>query len=181
MALAQALLAVLVKQPCSGYDLTKYFDSSVGFFWKASHQQIYRELTHLEEEGLLNAQVIAQAGRPDKKIFTLTAAGEEHLREWVKVPAEPNPMRDDLLVKITAGHLVEPKILQTELERHRTLHQERLAVYHELEKCYFAEPSALTVAGRCSYITLRCGIRYEIGWLDWCEEALGLLQAAITQ
>jgi len=176
VALAQALLAVLVSHPSSGYDLTKYFDSSVGFFWKASHQQIYRELARLEELGWLTAEAVAQAGRPDKKVFTVTQEGQAHLRQWLKEPAEPIPMRDDLLVKITAGHLVEPRVLQTELERQRVLHRERLAVYQELQKQYFPEPNALSAAGRCSYITLRCGMRYEMGWLDWCEEAITLLQ-----
>ena len=31
----------------SGYELAKTFDSSIGFFWKADHQQIYRELSKL--------------------------------------------------------------------------------------------------------------------------------------
>jgi len=32
MALAHAILAALINAPCSGYDLAKRFDGSVGFF-----------------------------------------------------------------------------------------------------------------------------------------------------
>jgi hypothetical protein len=33
MALSHAILAVLANWACSGYDLAKQFDGSVGFFW----------------------------------------------------------------------------------------------------------------------------------------------------
>ena len=44
MALGDAILACLTEHPMTGYELAKTFDSSIGFFWKADHQQIYREL-----------------------------------------------------------------------------------------------------------------------------------------
>lgn len=51
MALAEAILVCLTERPMSGYDLAKNFDASIGFFWRASHQQIYRELGRLREKG----------------------------------------------------------------------------------------------------------------------------------
>ena len=51
MALADAILACLTERPMTGYELAKTFDSSIGFFWKADHQQIYRELSKLRERG----------------------------------------------------------------------------------------------------------------------------------
>ena len=47
MALADAILVCLTERPMTGYELAKTFDSSMGFFWRASHQQIYRELQQL--------------------------------------------------------------------------------------------------------------------------------------
>ncbi len=47
MALGDAILACLTERPMTGYELAKTFDSSIGFFWKANHQQIYRELSRL--------------------------------------------------------------------------------------------------------------------------------------
>jgi DNA-binding PadR family transcriptional regulator len=76
MALSHAILSALTDRPCSGYDLAKQFDGSVGFFWHASHQQIYRELTKLEQQGLVTAEAIAQAGKPDKKVYRVTEAAE---------------------------------------------------------------------------------------------------------
>ena len=35
MSLAYAIMATLTFQECSGYDLAKQFDESVGYFWSA--------------------------------------------------------------------------------------------------------------------------------------------------
>jgi DNA-binding PadR family transcriptional regulator len=64
MSLAHAILVSLVDCPSSGYDLAKKFDGSVGFFWQATHQQIYRELHRLQDKGWIDAEVIAQESRP---------------------------------------------------------------------------------------------------------------------
>ena len=48
MSLAHALLTSLQEKSSSGYDLARRFDKSIGFFWRATHQQIYRELARME-------------------------------------------------------------------------------------------------------------------------------------
>ena len=44
MSLAHAVLTSLIEKSSSGYDLARRFDKSIGYFWHATHQQIYREL-----------------------------------------------------------------------------------------------------------------------------------------
>jgi DNA-binding PadR family transcriptional regulator len=83
MAIAHAILVSLVDCPASGYDLAKQFEASVGFFWRATHQQIYRELTKLEEQGWISAEVISQENRPDKKLYSVTDLGKQQLIEWI--------------------------------------------------------------------------------------------------
>jgi len=175
MALVHAILAVLVDQPCSGYDLRKKFEGSVGFFWKASFQQIYRELSKLEEQGLLQAQEIQQESRPDKKIYFATAAGRQYLSEWIAQPSEISPLKDDLLVKLFAGYLVPQGTILAELAQHRQQHLQQLSVYQAIEQQFFQNPHTLSPQKRFQYITLRQGIRYEMEWLNWCDEAIELL------
>jgi DNA-binding PadR family transcriptional regulator len=175
MALAQAILATLLDCPCSGYDLRKRFQSSVGFFWQASFQQIYRELDRLEAQGLVQSQAIAQRGRPDKKVFAVTAVGEASLQDWVERPCGMAPVRDEVLVKLFAGFVVPRETILLELKRHQTLHQERLAVYRQIEQTTFANPEQLPEKQLFRYLTLCNGIQYEIGWLAWCEGAIAQL------
>ena len=44
MSLRSAILTALMERPSSGKELTRRFDLSFGYFWHATHQQIYREL-----------------------------------------------------------------------------------------------------------------------------------------
>ncbi len=177
MALAHAILAVLTGNPCSGYDLRKNFEGSVGFFWRATFQQVYRELAKLEEQGLLTAETIQQSQRPDKRIYSVTPSGQQYLQDWIAQPAPVSPIKDDLLVKLFVGHLVPRSILLGELEQHRQAHLEQLATYEVITQKYFPEANRLSPAGKFQYLTLRNGIHYEQAWLAWCAETIDFLSS----
>jgi DNA-binding PadR family transcriptional regulator len=80
VALGDAILACLTERPMSGYELAKTFDSSIGFFWKADHQQIYRELSKLRDRGHIQGHEVVQSGKPNKLVYTLTPEGRAALR-----------------------------------------------------------------------------------------------------
>ena len=63
LALGDAILACLTEHPMTGYELAKTFDSSIGFFWKADHQQIYRELSRLRDRGHIQGREVVQSGK----------------------------------------------------------------------------------------------------------------------
>ena len=79
MALEHAILVSLSERPASGLDLTRRFDRSIGFFWSATHQQIYRVLARMEADGWVRSTAVAQHGRPDKKVYDVAAAGRREL------------------------------------------------------------------------------------------------------
>ncbi|MBD2663977.1 transcriptional regulator, PadR family [Richelia sinica FACHB-800] len=181
MALAQAILTCLIDAPHSGYDLSKIFSESVGYFWNASQQQIYRELGKLESRGLIEAEIIPREGRLDKKIYSITDAGKQHLIGWMLQPSEPDIVREDLLVKIFAGGLVPVDVLVDDVERHRRIHVEKLAKYREIEqeKCPYAD--RLSSTEKLRRLVLHAGIRYESEWIAWCDEALATLKESEEQ
>lgn len=174
MGLSQALLAALSTESLSGYDLTQRFDGSLGYFWQASHQQIYRELAKLSDKGLLQVTTQAQTKRPDRKLYTLTETGKQALRDWLMTSVQPPQLRDDLLVKLYAGRWTQPETLIQELKSHQAQRQQKLAIYQEIARQYFAE-AALPYAEACIKLTLDYGIIYEQGWLQWCDQALAKL------
>ncbi len=176
MALSHALLATLSNGCYSGYDLSKQFSGSVGFFWQATQQQIYREVTKLEEQGYLSAEVVPQSGRPDKRMLAITDAGKAYLQEWIRTPCSVSPMRDDLLVKLFAGHVSDRMTLRQELEHHQSQHQANLDAYHQIEAQFFKNPELCNApSDRLRYLTLLNGIQFETGWLTWCEQAIEML------
>ena len=45
--------------------------------------QIYTTLSRLERDGLVDDDAVAQNGRPNKRVYRLTDAGQAELRGWV--------------------------------------------------------------------------------------------------
>src|SRR3954462_13890941 len=58
VALPHAILVSLSEQPGSGYELAHRFDRSIGYFWAATHQQIYRTLRAMEADGWVHVDVV---------------------------------------------------------------------------------------------------------------------------
>lgn len=185
MALNHAILSLLIDNPCSGYDLAKEFSESVNFFWKATHQQIYRELAKLEDQKLVTVEAIAQTGRPDKKLYSITEPGKKFLLQWLLQPCDVMPIKEDLLVKLWASNLasITPLIdqfqavetLLEEFHRHRQFHTEKLATYHQIQQQYFSNSAELSFGQKYRYLVLRRGIRYEQDYIEWCDEVLEVL------
>ncbi|WP_263971194.1 PadR family transcriptional regulator [Leptolyngbya sp. PCC 6406] len=169
-------MTVLSASPCSGYDISKRFDEGVGCYWKASQQQIYRELGKMEQQGWVEFELIPQEGKPDKKVYCVTEIGQQELHRWYLEPTEPTPIREDLLVKVLAGAFMPPDLLLAELKRRRQCHLAQLQQYQAKATAYQAIPHP-PVQEQYRYLTLRRGIHYEQDWVNWCDEVLAVLQA----
>jgi DNA-binding PadR family transcriptional regulator len=174
MALSHAILATLLNGPVSGYKLAKRFNRTIGYFWQATHQQIYRELAALEEHG--HVQPVVSSSSSTEKQYMLTREGQDFLTQWVAQPAEPGALREDLLVKVRAGTLVSPDVLLAELRRRRAFHAEKLAVYQAVQDRDFPEPQQLTYEQRLLYLPLLRGVMFETDNIAWCDAALKFLQ-----
>ena len=102
MALEHAILVSLPERSASGYDLARRFDASIGHFWRASHQQIYKVLGRMETDKLVESNLVAQAGRPDKKVYAITTDGRDELTTWLATPTPPETLRSEFAVKLRA-------------------------------------------------------------------------------
>ncbi|MGW4839143.1 PadR family transcriptional regulator [Streptomyces globisporus] len=184
MALDHAILVSLLERPGSGYELARRFERSIGHFWTATHQQIYRVLGRMVADGLLLVREVEQQGRPDKKEYSVTGPGRAALAAWLHKPIEPESLRHDLAVKIRGAAFDDPAALIDEVERHRQVHRDRLAHYLAGELRDFTGPDATAPqdAGQeLQHVVLRGGIAYErmtIAWLDDVLATLHRLEAA---
>ncbi len=175
MALGEAILACLTKQEMSGYDLAKSFDASIGFFWQADHQQIYRELNHLRERGDVAATEVVQSGRPNKFVYSITDSGRATLKEWSATASAPRSVRDDLLVRLYALEHVDREALHAQLIARREHHVALLARYEEILRTRFADQEDPRQIG--PLLVLQSGLRTERARAQWCEHALSHLSA----
>jgi DNA-binding PadR family transcriptional regulator len=177
MALSHAILATLLSGPVSGYKLTKRFNAAIGYFWQATHQQIYRELTALEEHGYVER--VPSSLSSTEKCYALTPEGRNILMAWIMQPSEPGVLREDLLLKVRAGSLISPEVLLTELRRRRGIHTERLALYRDLQERDFPDLQHLSREQRFLYLPLLRGLMFEADNIAWCDMAIALLQEGL--
>ncbi|MFG2299100.1 PadR family transcriptional regulator [Streptomyces sp. NPDC048603] len=176
MSLPHAILTALLEKPSSGLELTRRFDRSIGYFWSATHQQIYRELGKLEEGGLIRALPSAQPARGQKKEFEVLPAGRAELARWVGESQDPKSIRDPLLLRIRAAAMVGTQGLLAELRRHLELHRQQLALYEAIEERDFP-PGRDAPEDRLRRLVLHGGTALETFWLSWLEEALAEVEA----
>ncbi|MFE3328787.1 PadR family transcriptional regulator [Streptomyces sp. NPDC059176] len=178
MALDHAILVSLLEKPGSGYELARRFERSIGYFWTATHQQIYRVLKRMEGEGLLDVRDVPQQGRPDKKVYSVAEPGRAELSRWLHEPIEPESVRHELAVKIRGAAFDEPSALIREVQRHRRAHEDRLARYLGGEARDFTGPGApvpLDAGQELQHVVLRGGIAYERMTIAWLDDVLATL------
>lgn len=176
MSLSHALMTSLLEKSSSGYDLARRFDKSIGYFWRATHQQIYRELARMEKAGWIASEAAPDGGRTRKKIYQVLDAGRVELERWAREPAPLVDMRDEFMVRLRADAVIGPLGLQTEVERRMALHATKLAAYRAIETRDFPPGKPLTREARIQHLILKTGIQYEQGWFNWCKEALTVLR-----
>ena len=176
MSLPHALLTALVEQPCSGSELASRFDRSIGYFWHATHQQIYRELGRLEEAGWLES-LPPENGRGRKKVYRVLAAGRAELQRWVAEDQDPKPLRDEFMVRLRAEAVVGPTGLTEDIQRRLELHQQKLVVYRQIEARDFAEAHKGSRKAQLQHLVLGAGIMQETMWIEFSEKALAILSA----
>ncbi|MBF9001800.1 MULTISPECIES: PadR family transcriptional regulator [Vibrio] len=177
MSLPHVILTVLSTRDATGYDITKEFSASIGYFWKASHQQVYRELNKMGQNGLVTCVLEPQEGKPDRKVYSITDAGRSALGEWFDQPTAHPTVRDEFSAKLMAC-AVQPSApfrlqLADLIEESKKLVQH----YHDIETAYYSNPAELDTTQRLERLTLRRNLLVRQAWIAWAEEVLVELEA----
>lgn len=180
MALAHAIMTALIEDDLSGYELARDFEVSLGFFWSASHQQIYQELRKMAEKGWLNKREVNQAGKPNKIVYGLTRAGREALADWVFTGTRTQAAKDELLVKLYNLDESNAQHLSAEIEQRREEMMRRLYLYETIRRRHYNEPEALPTRRKGVYLALAAGISQGEQFLAWCDQARDLLGTVST-
>ncbi len=172
MSLPHAILTALLEKPSSGLELTRRFDRSIGYFWSATHQQIYRELGKLEKAGFIRALPTDSPTRGQRKAYEVLGPGRDELGRWVGEQEEPRALRDPLMLRLRAAGVVGVGAdLLEELRRHRELHAARLAEYREFQRRDTARGHG-TERDRVQGLVLQGGIDLELFWVTWLDGAI---------
>jgi DNA-binding PadR family transcriptional regulator len=166
-----ALLGILSLGPMSGYDIKAFITTSIGFFWQESYGQIYPTLRRLREQKLVNRKVSRQKGRPDRHVYSLTAAGRRRLSNWLAADIEPEPVRLELLLKMFFGRKGSPKDLIRHVETLLKQQTGRMKAFSAVRKSSIAQHQDLPDFPFW-LSTLSFGEHVTRARIRWCRETL---------
>ncbi|WP_151804434.1 PadR family transcriptional regulator [Acinetobacter bereziniae] len=176
MSLAHVLLTSLIEKPSTGFELARRFDRSMGFFWNATHQQIYRELNGMQKKGWIST-LEDQADQGRKKTYQVEQLGRVELADWMVKQGQPAQLREELMVRLRAEAQFGGNTVLPELERHLKLHQENLKLYLQIFSKDFEHTETLDRTLYIHKMILQLGIDLENGWINWLNEVIPQLKA----
>jgi DNA-binding PadR family transcriptional regulator len=173
-SLELALLGLIAEgQPCSGYDLVQTFRISMVLYWHAHPGQIYPTLDRMERDGWIAGREVIQRGRPNKRLYSITAEGRRVLLEWLAAPYEPFKMKNPPLLKSRfLAHLGADGSSAKFAEM-----RDAMAAYLDELRGYDREFAGKggpyqDLNGMFVYFTLRRGIMFAESEVEFCDWAI---------
>ena len=177
-----AVLGALTVEPMSGYDLKRFFEQGVSFFWTESYGQIYPILKQLKAEGLV-ADAKVDGGRtgggshPRRAVHAITEAGREALAAWLAEPAEPQTGRRlEILLKLFFARQGGADAAARLVADFRAHHAGLLATYAATEARLRADHGAHPDLPFW-LLTLSYGQHVSRSLVAWCDGAAHILAA----
>ena len=181
--LKHGILGLINNGDKTGYEIMTVFRDSLNHFWTAQTSQIYRELQTMEKAGWISQTHVAQAGKPDKNVFSITPAGHEELLRWLRQDHIPAGYRNPFLLKtFFMGELP----VQENIEFFKAF--QHAAVFTDEGKQASANADmyqqALSHPEKAVYwkLTIEFGRMYEKIQREWCDSCIreleGLKRAA---
>lgn len=163
-----AVLGLLSRRssPVSGYDLNAFADRTIGYFWPLSRSAIYKELLRLEAMGYVSGSAVIQARLPDKRLFTLTAAGERALDDGLAdSDFSAERPRNGFLLKLFLAHRSPPHSLAELLDDFRARCEADLVDLTALSARLRTQPES-----RFGWLAATYGIEQAKARLRWLDD-----------
>jgi DNA-binding PadR family transcriptional regulator len=162
----EVVLAMLAKEPSSGSRLRARLNDALGPLGEdVNDGQIYVTLSRLEKAGFI-ARHGTEAPEAGRKVYELTAAGQERVAEWLSEVSWPRPDLAEFHLKLVAAAqagLADP-IGIVDAQR-----RELLRRLWEVQRAAMAEPEDSSAGLLLEGIVLR--LQADLRWLEACERA----------
>lgn len=126
-------LGVLSQGPASGYEIKKAFEEGpFSHIHVTSFGAIYPALNTLLRDDMVEVEELAQDKRPDKKVYSLTAKGQQTLSHSLMQDPAPDKMRSDFLFVLSYAQLLPPERLAELIDRRIAWYRDSLS---RMEAC----------------------------------------------
>ena len=142
MPIQHAVLALLDDGPTHGYELKTKFEAAIGPQWGALNiGHLYQTLERLTRDGLVTSKVVPIDSGPDRRVYSLTAAGRRELRAWTGEPAvRGSGYRDELFFKLLVALRSGPDALSGMVSRQRAYQLGELRTLADLRRDHADDP-----------------------------------------
>ena len=162
------LLGLLAKEPRHGYELKAAFEELLGGSWPLNIGQVYSTLGRLERDDLVEAEVVAQDPLPDRKVYSITEAGRDDLRQWMDEPMQPPVrLRDELFLKVLLQSCLAGNDPRPLIARQRQRNFQTLAELASVRSDRSVDPSTVLLVDG-----VMLHIEADLKWLELCEDQL---------
>lgn len=133
MSVSLTFLGLLEREPSYGYDLKRAYDSYFARGKPLSFGQVYTTLARLARDGKAVAGPPEHGDGPDRKRYSITAAGMAEVDTWLTTPAEPEPhLQPVLFAKVTLA-LMLGRPADSYLDAQRFAHLKRMQELTQLK------------------------------------------------
>jgi len=130
-------LGALMHDDASGYEIRKLFEDGLfSAIHDVSFGSIYPALTVLLEREWVTCRIAEQDGRPDKKVYSITASGRAAFLDAISTPPAPDKMRSEMLFVLSFGDYLPRADVMALVDRYIAEYRDRLLA---LESCSCAE------------------------------------------
>ena len=112
-------LGILSLGAATGYEIKKMVeDGMFNHFIEASYGSIYPALTRMTDNGLLDCREESRAGRPDRKVYSITGAGRAELARSLSVSPRDDIFKSEFLfMMLLRDHLPREHLSQIYAQR----------------------------------------------------------------
>lgn len=173
--LKYAILGLINREPMSGYDITREFNSNdLANFWYAKHSQVYPELARLMEEGLVTCEIVIQGEKLEKKVYSITETGKQQLQEWLMrdEPLEATP-KDVFRLRMYFSDFMTPEQLKNHLSNQLQKHILKKKYLDEIMLTNHNNTApAVGTKEFGDFMVLEGAIMREQSYIDWIEDCL---------
>jgi len=160
----EVLLALLVREPSYGYQLQAQLQLALGPLAAALNGgHVYVTLNRLEKAGLVVSTRVPQGDRPDRKVYELTTAGDERVREWLADTGWPKPAPAEFHLKLVAAAAagIADAVGIIDAQRHALLLGLR-----DAQRAALGEPDGSIAGLLLEGVVLR--LQADLRWLESC-------------
>jgi DNA-binding PadR family transcriptional regulator len=169
MTISYALLSLLEGSSRHGYDLKRSYDRRFGEVKPIRFGQIYRTLSQLERDGLVEVAGVEAGAGPDRKRYSITPSGVTDLDAWLAEPEEPQPHRQSALFTKVVAALLSGRSAERFLDAQRARHLETMKALTAARRTAATTQDALLADFQLFHLEA------DLRWIDHTESRLAAL------